>query len=499
MGDFDFDRSYDLYLKGSYNDFSVNLRSAKNYYKQGEEIARNEQYRNDDLIALNYVYSLTPTITTNLRTFYTSHNDNHDYYSLFGERHKTSDYQVITKGAEAITTFSSEDNTLLVGLYGHEKKIKNVSNGGDELNLSGKLYSHSFFLENSYTGLENFVFTVGGRYSEKREVQGTRYYGLPKYSVSYQFTDKLSAKYLYSESEFFPFLKVSDGSDYLLSTINDMLMFDLQDERKVRSKNFQFSYSAQNTQANLNFFYLRGQNFRNALWYENRAFTDHPSGTDFYYTQMDDFPSDIISKGLEFDLQRQYSWGELYSSVNYTKSESKQRPILWGLLPLDVDYYELTEPNDWNTSQLVSLNSLVDDEESFFNYPEFTLNLGATFDLAKNYKLNVNYRGLFNVTYKHSFTPTNFFFIPAQETPQPVGTLFYRTRYGKQVHYTKLDPMHFIDLNLQMPDYMNSGIDLSVYVKNLFNSTEYLGETLEGAYVKGTYPQQFGIIAQYKF
>ncbi|WP_170167493.1 TonB-dependent receptor plug domain-containing protein [Amphritea balenae] len=501
MGDFDFDRSYDLYLKGSYNDFSVNLRSAKNYYKQGEEIARNTQYRNDDLFALNYDHDFTSAITTNLRTFYTRHNDYHDFYSLFGDNQNTSDYQVITKGAEAITTLSSDANTLLVGLYGHQQQIKNTSNGADGLNLSSNIYSQSVFLENSYTGLEDFVFSVGGRYTEKRDEQGTRYYNLPKFSVSYELTDKLTAKYLYSESEFFPFLKVTDGPDYLQSAINEMIMFDLQDEREVRSKNLQFSYSTQNTQAKLNFFYIRGQNFLNATWYENRAFTDFPLGDqdNIYYTQIDDFPSEIISKGVEFDLQHQYSWGELYSSINYTRSESKERPMLFGAVPIDIDYYEFIEPNDWNTTQMLSLNSLIDDEESFFNYPELTLNLGATFKLANNYKLNVNYRGLFNVTYKHSYTPTDFFFVTAQVTPKPVGTLFYKTEYGKQVTYKKLDPMHFIDLNLQMPDYMNSGVDVSVYVKNLFNSAEYLGETLEGAYVKGTYPQQFGLTAQYKF
>ena len=466
MGDFDFDRSYDLYVRLKSEKFGLNIKQDKFGYHGGVPDSYNENYLAHSHVDLNYQNDLSDVYKMESRLFNTRTTQSEDFLDSFDNEINRSEYSVKTLGAEVIFNRRSEDNILLTGIYGHYRRFRNNYNLDDFLTLDKSQKNIALFFENTYSGLDKFTLGIGGRYSVNYDELYKRESFLPKLSLTYELNSNSQISYQYNKADFLPYALNDNISNYTTSAMNSQLLYGVDEEQVFDFHDLKYSFTADDLSMDLGFYYVEATNIPVAIW------EDKTSSNFFRVNDRENFNSDVISKGIQFSVKKPFDVFKLYGHLNYANTRSDE--------VYEEFYSELNFPG-FNFFSQTQLNSMVTDQYQYIAAPEYTLLLGADIPLKNKLNLNLQYTGYFGVSSR------------SKQVDDPARFS------GKESYYEQLAPMHFVDMSVLGKDVGYQGLDLNFYIKNLFDSHERLVDTFDGAYTNDTYRRKFGLGVNYAF
>lgn len=345
----DHEPSHELYIKGSYDDFSFYLRdsamqSAFPWYTPPEGDGSSFWTTKKRYADARYETEIGTDSELQVRLFYDEFTEiRDDDYSPVqaakrGENQREFEYLENVIGTELIVQSVLGDHRLLFGLYADQRGLKkNVISDGVKVTSSNLFdvneQNRALFVENTYSGLDDWVFTAGVRFDDNNLRDDTTA-TLPRFSAVHMLSDNITLKYAYN-------------TGYVRPVMNRHGV-DLKSQQS-------YSHDLQAL-------------FRTADW--------HGSIT-LYKSEVDDL---IVFKGGNWinssaiqmsgvELEGQYNLNdELALYGNYAYADSKFK-----------------EGKPWS--------DFTDPDGRVAGVPRHTMNIGADWDFSATSTLNLNLRG----------------------------------------------------------------------------------------------------------
>lgn len=455
--------SHDMYLKSKIYDFSVIARYSDQNASSGFGTAQDgsfiqHRYWKQSFIETKYEKQLTDRWVLDAKLLYDNifmgfRQDENPYTSA-----KDSLKQVYADeegiGTEIMAKYKQNNLTVLSGFKSmyrdckksyiiyyepYRKLNKNHSGGYD--------FTNAFFSEAIYQGVKNFIF-IGGVRLDKNNLRDTMYSLLPRASVIYKLDDNWVFKYMFNTGIMRPTLTYLRDDAVALSNGNPAnISYGTTKSQKTYSNDLQVSYASKNLHATGTLFYTVLNDF-----------TTYVGLPKIFYGSL----APITTKGVELEFESEpiknlTVWG----NASYNIAKYKDSTISSSLT--DSIYY--LHPNAPNS------NFLMTDDLFVLGPPRLIWNLGTDINIPNYFIASIHYRGW------------------AEQL----------TRWGNNGAdgIKKLDPEHYVDVNILRRNCFVKNLDFSVYVKNVLNNQNYI-TGLPHLFSK-YYGRAFGASISYRF
>lgn len=362
-------------------------------------------------------------------------------------------------GGEAIVHFRNTNHHLLLGLSAsntdlNTKTIQNFPSGIVQSFITIPAITdknRAIFIEESYRGFEDWVFTLGLRIDHNKPRANITNV-LPRAAASYLINDRWSVKYTYNTGYVAPTLQQTRGGISQPFGAAGPTVKGAEDSQESESHDLQLFYKDDRSQANLTLFYHSLTDIIQFAGFGTVTVGGIPNVTLFETNA-----SDMDTWGLELEAQTSLSDRlNLYGNYALANAEYKDRFVFFqGQQILD----------------LVTGTSVSTEDGTVTGTPQHIWNLGLDWDINNNFSLNAHYRGWTDAFAKNSDIPT----------------------------FKQFGPEHYVDLNLRSKGTLAKDLTISAYIKNLFNNQHSLPGGVNEGQVDPQNGRQVGLYFSYQF
>ena len=177
----------------------------------------------------------------------------------------------------------------------------------------------------------------------------------------------------------------------------------------------------------------------------------------------------ISFRGIEAEIIYQLQSNiELYGNYSFSQSKYDSRYIL--------------APDGSLGSDLLTENTILDEENRVTGVPAHLWNIGIEWRLNPDLILDLHFRGWADNVGKFSGRQT------ASESPEAV------------THFKTYGPAHFLNLNLLWSEALRKeGLDLSFYIKNILDSNTKTPSAIQGGYIEEPNRRLIGFTMGYRY
>ncbi len=364
-------------------------------------------------------------------------------------------------GAEAILHYHNDEHHLLFGLSADEKKLSTESkrtvrkNGSERIVIDWPAftdYNRALFFEETYRGIENWVFTTGLRFDQNKP-RDTKTAFLPRLAVAHTITDDWTIKYAYNTGNIRPSAQQARGGiTPVPNTVPQSYRKGADKSQKIQSHDLQIFYSRDRTQANITLFYQR--------------FSDLIQWSGFGPVSVDGFDNvtlnetnmgDMVTRGVELEAETLLVDDlRLYGNYAFADAKYQDRFVSFeGQVILDI----------------VNDDAIATEDLTVTGTPRHIWNLGLDWDINDKLRLNLHYRGWTDAWAKQTTAPS----------------------------FKRFGPEHYVDFNLCYRNFLTRNLTASAYIKNFFNNQHTLPNGIAGGEVVPQNGRQFGLKFSYRF
>lgn len=450
--------SYELHTKANWRDVRLTARSARvgTYYRWDTE-SRSDEVRDYDFdyVELGYFPQLTDDLSLETDVYYNRIDNPWRLYTPGGTiaggfRTEGWDSSYTENGINAILTYRGfEHHRLKAGTQWKRRDFDGQyfldpeGGGGHFETPVGTENALGVFLEETYSGIEDWLFTLGLRHQENDFRQAGSDL-LWRGASIWSFNDRWTFKYMYNSGVVPAALTRTRG------TLEDPLILpDGTAQVGPHSPQLSFAHDLQalytdnDTRASITLFKQTLEEFvsRTEPFDTGNAL---PDGTPIVVRETN--VGDLEAYGLELEgshrlndcwlLYGNYAW-----AVNKINETSGSVPGLPGA-----------------TFDLVAESKgLFTEDGQTTGVPEHIWNLGFDWSFASRFALNLHYRGWAGNWAKVSTVP----------------------------EFASYGPEHYLDLNLSCRDFYTEGMELQVYVKNIFDNRSPLAQGAHNGIIEG--------------
>ncbi len=371
--------------------------------------------------------------------------------------------QLMSKGfgGESIFHYRSADHHLLFGVSADSKKletetvrIERKSGNKSILNEWPDFtdLNRSIFIEETYRGLNNWVFTLGLRFNTNEPRDPDDKF-LPRFAVSYLINDDWSIKYAFNTGYVPPSGEQRRGGILPFGTeVPQTFRKGADESQESNSHDLQLFYNHERSRVNLTLFYQR---FFDLIQFAGSG----PVSVGGFnnVTLMDTNIDDMISWGFELEAETElYDGLQLYGNYSFAEAEYQERfATFQGQVSLDI----------------VAGASIATKDLTVTGTPKHIWNLGLDWEINDQLGLNIHYRGWTDAYAKSSDQPSF-------------------KRFGAE---------HYVDMNLRYKNFPAKNLTMSAYIKNLFNNEDSLPSGVNEGQIEPQNARQLGFKFSYRF
>ena len=340
----------------------------------------------------------------------------------------SGEWEDILVGMEHILAYTGfNEQRLLFGLLAERSRFTYTSPAIDSKENNG-----AFFIEDRYTGIDNMIFTLGGRWSGLRgdHIESSSSF-TPRFSAIYLSPADWVLEYSYSTG-------ISQMGHAFSGEKNPILHGDIayristDTPMKSEVHDLQWSLRKEGLYTAVTLYSQVVENIYGFL-------TGSP-----VIGQIDGLP---LLRGL-WDVGHVHSKGvELEFEKTLSDILSLYGNLAW-------------KDSHWEDTGFLQATNLVDNGDGTTTVPEFTWNLGIDYDYKERLTLNVKYRGWDNMAFITSSSRQSFLVFNEPKAVEVRG------------------PEHYVDLNILWAGPGRS--EFSFYVKNLFDNDSALAHINSG-------------------
>jgi len=448
MNQWDYEPSYDLFLKYRYKEFSVegartDIAYWQPYLTPFDGSKKGDYYDKRNWLDVRYAPQLNDMFKLDTRIF------SDDY--LKGEHQwNTADNTLVYEGtgrAEAIggETVLYYNNTssfnALMGLHLNLTKWRHFpSQSGDE-------QTYATYAEGTFSGIESLNLTLGGRWERNEGGRSSEIF-LPRFSAVYSLNPEWVAKYSYNTG-YVRFGGVNQGGDQFFK-FQGYWTRTIGPPQKSNSHDLQLSYKTDNTSLAITG-YKQYVSSIAAFVGDAGPLLGVKDGYNVYYGVVSIAAFETYGAELELE-QKIVDRLRIYGNAAWQHGRWDKR-------------YPFGESGNFDivTDSRISTYDLEPTA-----VPTYTWNLGINYEILRNFKSNLHYRG--NAV-THVLTRT----VPRE--------------------FETMGAEHYVDVTLNYS--ANHMLDFSVYVKNLLDNNDPLPHINSG-YIDQYFRRQIGLKAEVK-
>ena len=452
----DFDRSGEFGFKLNMNDFSLKGQVTR-FKNHGFHWSQYDNINYDrDWVELAYNPQLSSNTKLQNRVYY---NNYITHYNMTVDKHN-QEFSMQGGGVESILFHNGEDYSLTLGLSfeQHDVKFHQGEFGAPMSERSPDVNDKQYatFGELTYSGIENFLFTMGARYQKNDGILQNSVF-LPRLGLTFLAHENFIVKYMYNTSEVAPtsLLWQSGGEGFVIG--NGLSIGGAQDSQKYQTHDLQFIYTQDTSKISLNFFYITVEDMVQFAALNREILGNGLLGTRSWING-----SSATSKGVQLELQHDMNDAHFYADYTYTSAKIDDR-------------YYYTQSKKYDV-----VGSITDDDLNFLATPANMWNIGVDIDLKKDMLLNIHYRGYSKMKTKWTSSHNKFFFI-GPYTYKDMGT------------------QHFFDTTYVYKNAFLNNLDITAYMKNITNNTTENPETVYGGYTQSVMGRRYGMTLLYTF
>lgn len=455
--------SYDMHAKYRYKDFQLTAHLAKadmlERRRTGSTNTDQQMQEEANWVELQWRPKINEHLYFENRVYY---DDSADAFQLL-EYPSMKKLTLVDRGhtgggAEIIMHLKNKQHHLKVGLFGDSQELRlHIKN----LNETTGVYEKSFawltvqdknralFIEEEYKGIEDWIFTIGGRWESNTPREETTNF-LPRVAVVHTISDEWLMKYSYNTG----YLRLSLGNNFGWYEVAKMPSFygahglyewvkSPTKSKETSSHDLQLRYKTDKFLSKVTLFKTT---LDNLITHSGDIVPGllHEGGTVAYWSKTS---GSIESYGAELELTYKHS-DKLLFNASYT-------------------YTDAQFDDDYSGNALENLSPL--------NVPSHLWNIGVDWDIRADLMLNLNYRGFGDIWTKLNDDST--------------------TETVDESAFVETGMEHFVDMNLYyMPtDYIN----ISLYAKNMTDNVGQFSNTT--GYATSQLGREIGLEIQIKF
>ncbi|GGK71300.1 ligand-gated channel [Amphritea balenae] len=450
---------YDIYFKGHWRDYGLKAsfnNARNNNFHSGSD---NEAIYQRNWIELSY----NPELTDQTRIENKIYLNDYKVEYQFNDHFKFSNTYDLTRmqgyGVESLIFHEADNYHLTSGIKidSHRMTLKapyNIPNPGPFLPyeqispVTDKTYA--LFSELNYSLQPDFHITLGARYQKNDGILDTDFI-TPRFATIYNVNEESTLKYIFNGSEVAPSLRTWLGGRKGSLYQNGRYSGGAEESQKYQAHEIQYQFNTDNTFLSAGLFYMR---IDDLIHYYGQGVT---VDGDTVIKTWGNGPG-ASTRGLELEFKQAFDRVELYGNYTYAKAT----------------YDEGSWTLEGNTTDFVDgfFRHVIDSDLNIVVTPEHMWNLGADINLTNNMLLNIHYNGYANVAYDQFNTVG---------APVDIGS------------------EHFLDTTLVARDAFTQGLDLSFYLKNLFNNEAIVPDDVYGGYSESNMARRFGVNMTYSF
>jgi outer membrane receptor for ferrienterochelin and colicin len=468
MNLWDFEDSHDLYAKLNWKGWDLKVGDLKHRAFQplnspvdGSQTAWRTTER--QWIELGNEWQFAPAWSLQSRIYYDDFSSGR-FWTRVDHFWATQEVDNITqgKGAELLLHYRNDNHHLLFGVSADRKDVsrpfvQTPSNPNDKVQRTEQYppftdRNRAVFFEETYSGIDDWVFTVGGRF-DSNEPRDTEDVFLPRVAVAHSINDRWSAKYAFNTGNVRPSaVQKRGGIQPVPNSTPTRYRRGADKSQQSQSHDLQLFYHRGHTQANVTIFYQR---FSDLIQFAGFG----PVSVDGFtnVTLLETNSGDMETWGLELEGETELKDNlRLYGNYAFAEAEYQERfATFQGQVILD----------------LVNESSVATEDLTVTGTPQHIWNLGLDWDINNNFSLNAHYRGWTDAFAKNSDIPT----------------------------FKQFGPEHYVDLNLRSKGTLAKDLTISAYIKNLFNNQHSLPGGVNEGQVDPQNGRQFGLRFIYQF
>jgi len=456
--------SYELQAKANWRDFRLNARSFRHQSFLGEVRPRRSQSDRDynyNFIELSYSPQLTDNLSLKADIYRNWVNLDFRGKNVDGTLSDGSDSSHTENGVNAILTYQGlTDHRLKAGVQWQRRDFngkinKSPPNAPFFVTPVGIENATGIFIEDEYSGIEDWRFTLGMRY-QRNDFRQAGSDLLWRGAAIWLFDDRWTFKYMFNSGVVRATLTRSRGTLQNPLVIGNAAEVGPKNPQLAFSHDLQALYSDGKTRASItlfkqdvNQFIARIQPFLTG--------TSLPDGTPIRVREAN--LGNLEAYGLELEGEHQLNdnwllYGNYAWAVNNVNKTTGPVPGLPGA-----------------TFDLVEGGTFFTNGGRTTGVPEHIWNLGFDWSFAPKLHINVHYRGWSGNWGKVATSPARF------------------DSYG---------PEHYIDLNLRCRYCYTKRVEMQAYIKNLLNNRSPLPSAAHGGDIRG-FGREVGVSIAYRF
>lgn len=444
--------SLEVYIKMFYEKWTLKARiyDWDEAYAGNASIYGDEYHRNvkNQYLALTYATKLSETwrLENTLRYENASSEQFWPNPSV-----RTGDYHGISE--DLLLIRDSDNNVFKFGFQGRLYEFDDVreigfpgaSFGNVPQASGGQERNWGVFIDNDYKGFEDWIITAGIRF-ETNNLRSDFSGWFPRFAANYQINDQWQINYSFNTGISYPNIEQNWGSfDDRIKTAwdSELNVIGAHEPQTSSANDIQLKYVSDNFSAAITAYSLKLENYIDWIGYETLIGEER-----FLYANQNVIQ--LNSSGLEFKsayiINKMFN---VYGNISYNETGLQDRTFTVADGAVDLP----TIWNQFNGRESVAM-------------PDYLWNFGINGRFTENLRGNIHYRGW-------------------------AGS---KTRLDTTTEqYSRLEPQHLFDINLIVDNFLDEGLTLNVYARNIGSSTYKIGHWGNGYSIEQGASYGFGL------